>query len=63
MPLKRDASDKTRTENALEMIAAGHARDQSWAAAYRMQREMRGKRHAEGGQARAPVPRKERPKW
>ena len=43
MPLNRGTSDKTRTTNALEMIASGHPRDVSWAAAYREQRDARAK--------------------
>jgi hypothetical protein len=35
MPLKEGSDDDTIRENALEMIRAGHPRDQAWAAAYR----------------------------
>ncbi|MFA5542451.1 MAG: hypothetical protein WDA47_01650 [Bacilli bacterium] len=34
MPLKPGKSKKTILKNALEMMKAGHPRDQAWAAAY-----------------------------
>jgi hypothetical protein len=43
MPLKGGSSDETRSENIAEMIRAGHPRDQAVAAAYRKQREGKGK--------------------
>lgn len=43
MPLTKGGSDKTRARNALEMIASGHPRDVSWAAAYREQRASKAK--------------------
>jgi hypothetical protein len=68
MPLIHSASDKARTDNALEMIRAGHSRAQSWAAAYRNQRDSRAgggaiqtalslaraRRRADGGMASPP---------
>lgn len=48
MPLKRGASDETRSENIREMIRAGHPRDQAAAAAYRQQRKSRGKKGRRG---------------
>lgn len=65
MPLIKSATDQARTANALEMQKAGHERSQSWAAAYRMQRDMRAKRQAEGGSIKAPSALVERrnPGW
>ena len=34
MPLKSGKSKKTIIQNAKEMMASGHPKDQSWAAAY-----------------------------
>jgi len=34
MPLKKGSSKKTILQNAKEMMAAGHPKDQSWAAAF-----------------------------
>ena len=44
MPLKKGASNKTRSENIKEMVKSGHPPKQAAAAAYRQQREARGKR-------------------
>ena len=34
MPLKSGKSKKTIIQNAKEMMASGHSKDQAWAAAY-----------------------------
>jgi hypothetical protein len=44
MPLKKGSSNKTRSQNIAEMIAAGHSKDQAIAAAYHQQREARDKK-------------------
>ena len=49
MPLRKDSSDTTREKNIREMIKAGHDPKQAEAAAYRIQREARGKK---GGRKR-----------
>ncbi len=49
MPLIKSKSKKAFRTNVREMIRAGHPRDQSLAAAYRIQREGRKRKYAEGG--------------
>lgn len=44
MPLKKGPSNATRETNIREMVKAGHDPKQAEAAAYRMQREARGKK-------------------
>lgn len=44
MPLKPGSSKKVITKNALEMMKAGHPRDQSWAAAFANARRKRKKK-------------------
>jgi hypothetical protein len=44
MPLIKSSSDKARSENIAEMIKAGHDPKQAEAAAYRQQREAKGKK-------------------
>lgn len=46
MPLQKGPGNATREKNIREMIKAGHDPKQAEAAAYRMQREARGKRGA-----------------
>ena len=51
MPLRRGTSKKVREANIREMIAFGHKPEQAVAAAYRMQRQSKGKK-AYGTKAR-----------
>lgn len=44
MPLKKGASNKTRSENIRKLVKEGRPRDQAAAAAYRIQREERAKK-------------------
>jgi hypothetical protein len=43
MPLKKGASNATRSQNIKEMVKAGHPPKQAAAAAYRQQRQAKGK--------------------
>lgn len=44
MPLKKGASNKTRSENIREMVKTGRPTKQAAAAAYRQQRQARAKK-------------------
>ena len=44
MPLKKSASDKTRSANIAELVSSGKPRDQAVAIAYDVQRQAKKKR-------------------